>query len=504
MNLLLPGLGCGVGLDSHHDGVRQKRGSYTRYEPPTGRRQLLRIGRGAPLQSAKRVDEACLVGFHIGAGPDSSEAERVNYGDGALFHAPERTKDEQRCRRLRFRNMATTRYVRVLLTPDEAPTSPVLERTFLSRCAPQCRLDEYMVAAAPDIHIDPSMGQLWADLKPKNGRFTFEIATVLPFYLPNVEDSPDYLIKIRGRDYLVSLRVARVFFGPGRPADRGTSYLLAHLAALKSIAQQDAAKTGLHVVPFKTFVSHRFEVEATSAIEAVETNFEQWRDLLVQDVSLLVETIRASSPDAARHLLPQLATPAFPTIWLFVQGEAENRIGTEQFAGDLSGAALRSLTRLTREQADRATAVLAGAGDVSPGDSALALASSFCHYGFLGLALVQVAVACESELWRSYSEFVQGRGCSKTKLDEAESDITFSELLNVHVFSMCDMALLKDSAQVLGQVNWARKRRNEVVHGRTLSAGVAKANVEVAIKAARELVDFLRCRPSRKTATSTT
>jgi hypothetical protein len=308
-------------------------------------------------------------------------------------------------------------------------------------------------------------------------------------------------MKVRGRDYLVSLRVARIFFGPGAPKERGTSYLLAHLGALKSIAEQDMSKAGLHVVPFKTFVSNRFEVTATSATEAVEQNFAEWRDLLVEDVSLLVETVRASCPDAAKHLLPQLAAPAFPTIWLFAQGEAENEIGVEQFAGDLWGAALRSLTRLTREQASHAEAVLAGAAEIAPSDSALALANSFCHHGFLGLALVQVAVACESELWRSYSDFVRSRGCSKTKLDEAE--ITFSELLNVHVYAMYDVERLEKAQDVLGEVNWARKRRNEIVHGRPLDARTDKPKVESAIMAASKLVEFLRTQRSMASTATT-
>jgi hypothetical protein len=241
-------------------------------------------------------------------------------------------------------------------------------------------------------------------------------------------------------------------------------------------------------VPFKTFISHRFEIEAATAADAIEENFAAWRDRLVGDIALLVEAVRASSPEAAKHILPLLATPAFPTIWLFARGEGD-RVVVEQFAGDLNGAALRALTKLTREQADYASTLLAGGASPLPSDSALALAESFAHHGFLNLALVQIAVACESELWLSYSEFVRGRGCSKGKLDEAE--ITFSELLNVHVFAMCDVTKLTGAESILGRVNWARKRRNEIVHGRDVD-GVTKADVVDAMKAARELIAFLR------------
>lgn len=386
--------------------------------------------------------------------------------------------------------MGVSRYVRVRLTPDEAPPDAILGRTFLSQLAPQCKLDECMCAAAPDIAIDPSMGRLWSDVLPKDGRLLFEIATVLPYYLPNVEDKPDYIMAIHGRDYLVSLRVARVFFGAGFPADRGTTYLLAHLSALRSISQHEAGKGGVHVVPFKTFVSHRFEVAAPSAADAIEEHFATWRDRLVADIASLVEAMRGSSSDAAKHILPQLATPAFPTIWLFASGDS-NRVVVEQFAGDLNGTALRALTKLTREQADRASDVLAGRTRHSPSDTALGLADSFAHYGFLDLAVVQVAVACESELWRTYSAFLLSRGCSKGKLELAETEITFSELLNVHVFAMCDVTKLADAQGVLGRVNWARKRRNEVVHGKGMGES-SKAQVDDAIRAARDLVDFVQ------------
>ena len=51
---------------------------------------------------------------------------------------------------------------------------------------------------------------------------------------------------------------------------------------------------------------------------------------------------------------------------------------------------------------------------------------------------------------REVSKTIHEAGIAIT-LDEAE--ITFSELLNAHVFVMCDAASLKGSAQVLGLVN---------------------------------------------------
>lgn len=83
----------------------------------------------------------------------------------------------------------------------------------------------------------------------------------------------------------------------------------------------------------------------------------------------------------------------------------------------------------------------------------------------------------------------------KRKLELAEGEITFCELLNVHVFAMCDVTSLADAQNVLGRVNWARKRRNEIVHGKDVE-GVDKPSVDGAIKAARDLVEFLRLRRS--------
>ena len=91
-------------------------------------------------------------------------------------------------------------------------------------------------------------------------------------------------------------------------------------------------------------------------------------------------------------------------------------------------------------------------------------------------------------------------GTSNKKIKENEKDISFSQLLNLHLFSMRKVSLLNDSAQLIGKINWARGHRNDVVHQGTLQSKVTKEEVGEAIETASLLIDFIND-PLAKTLT---
>ena len=177
-------------------------------------------------------------------------------------------------------------------------------------------------------------------------------------------------------------------------------------------------------------------------------------------------------------------------FWLCLQG-ADGKVGIDQFAGDMPSAAFRSLSKLSDEAVGRAREFLAEGGSISIQDSTLALAQTYLHYGYFGLALVQVSIACESALAQTYEAFLTSRGVSKTKYAEAERDITYSQLLNLHLAAARDLSQFANHEVLLGRLNWARRRRNDVVHKGNFQENVSAQDVESAINAARALIRFL-------------
>jgi hypothetical protein len=203
----------------------------------------------------------------------------------------------------------SVRYVPIALANDDSPLGEAaMAKTFFFRSVVRFQLNHYFAKLAPNDQMDPSVGAFAKELPPKDGdRFVFEIATVLPFYLPVIDGQNEFVMTVAGRDYFVCLRMARVFVGQGYPASSAGDYFIAHMAAINGLARSEEGKHGVHVFPFKTFVSHRFEERGASVAEILETHFENWREQLVRDVAQIVDASPSASPKSTVSLRSRIS-----------------------------------------------------------------------------------------------------------------------------------------------------------------------------------------------------
>jgi len=108
--------------------------------------------------------------------------------------------------------------------------------------------------------------------------------------------------------------------------------------------------------------------------------------------------------------------------------------------------------------------------------------------GDLPMAVVNAVIALEAAL----SDFVRyqwrNRGVSKSRIDEAEKDISLSLMLNIELMSLSPETN-KPQAELLGRLNSARRLRNGIVHNkkRDVSYEEAKESVE----SVRQLLSYL-------------
>jgi hypothetical protein len=253
--------------------------------------------------------------------------------------------------------------------------------------------------------------------------------------------------------------------------------------------------TGIHPIVIKTFVCQKFSARGHSAETVIQQNYCLWRDQLIANTTKVVDSVRAALPGMGHRMLPQEAESSFPLFWVAVHGG-----GCAQFVGDIGLAAFRPEMDLNGIHHERFTSLLNDPTGLAPHVHALSLAKTFAHHGYLGFAIVQVCVACESVLGRAFRDHMIKCGTSNKKIKENEKDISFSQLLNLHLFSMRKVSLLNDSAQLIGKINWARGHRNDVVHQGTLQSKVTKEEVGEAIEAASLLIDFIND-PLAKTLT---
>lgn len=105
--------------------------------------------------------------------------------------------------------------------------------------------------------LQDSEGQLWPYIADDNGEYHFEIATELPFYLPECY-GPEQFLQVSNNRLFFCNRMVRAFFGDGYPDTDGLNYILTHRADLDQIANRVGH---LHPIPIKTFVSKNSRLE---------------------------------------------------------------------------------------------------------------------------------------------------------------------------------------------------------------------------------------------------
>ncbi|MGE0175237.1 MAG: hypothetical protein AB7T49_20800 [Oligoflexales bacterium] len=333
---------------------------------------------------------------------------------------------------------------------------------------------------------DESLGQLWSDVKSDNNKYDFELATVLPYYLPSFKNKPEYTVEVMGDQLYVCNRMTQCFYST--ESSNSLDYLLIHRNFLGQ-AQQQNELGKIHPAPLKTFISQKFEGSGSTAEHCVEENFLLWRDTLILNIAKLIDGIRIVGGSKSKHLLPKLSSSSFPLFWLAVKGKEKIRI--QQFVGDLGQSAFKETFGLEEEQIGRLGSLLKNEAIITVSESALSLSETFLHYGYIDLAILQICIACESVLAKEYELYLLSRHATKSKIDDNRKAITFSQLLNLHVFSMRDIAELPNYSTVIGDLNRARDLRNTIVHEGVVPATTNKNEVMRILSSAKIFVEYM-------------
>ena len=355
---------------------------------------------------------------------------------------------------------------------------------------------------AHDKTKDKSLGELWSAIKPKNDEYLFEIATELPFYFPTMEGKSEYLFNINNLKIIINLRMLKYYCGKGFPFNNGYRYYIVHRNALESVIEQtqkeDDKKYGLHIIPMKTFISKQIICKANNAEKAVQDNYLIWRDELIKNISDIMKTLRIVKPDFL-PLFHDVSTGSFPIFWLATKGKGKgkNGVACEQFVGNIGQSAFKPLININKEESKLIKKNLTS-DNIPTYKSALSLARIFHNNKYLDLAIIQICIACESILSQEYIVYIKKRGVSNTKLNDYNSDIHFAQLLNLHLFTIRNVLKLQNSERIIGDINWARKRRNEIVHIGKSEKEVTMKKIKDVIHSASKLIEFLENKKFQK------
>lgn len=376
-----------------------------------------------------------------------------------------------------------------LVADDKTPIDEqALTRSAFLRGAVRFKQDIVVCPAAPELTKAEGLGHLWEDIRPRDGGFDFELATSLPFYLPNLRGRAEYVVKVGDADLVVSSRMVRGYL----PDLEGhLDYILVHRLALPEAMA--AFGDQLYPVPVPGFVSTQFHVKGMVAEDRIRANMFVWTSDLAGRISELIDAVRFSDP-AQAEAYPLL--PPLHHFWLLARGVSATD-GSElqhvaQFSVDLRHSALRAVHNLEKEAAARWEKYLTASEHAASPEMAISLAKALGRHNRLGLAVVLVCTACESALAPAYRKYLGSRGISAGKIGDAWRDIGLSQLLNLHLPTMRAINTMPDHQHVLEVLDRARRYRNDYVHEGNIPAGLTRKYVDDAIHTAQVLVGFLK------------
>jgi len=341
----------------------------------------------------------------------------------------------------------------------------------------------------PDSQKDKSLGELWHDVPPlEDGQYKFEIGTELPFFLPGLGEMGEKLFQVGDYDLSVCNSMVRAYIGEGEDDKDRLPYYLLHRKGLKDFRNHKAASHGFHAVPMRTFVSHQYSVSGNTPESIIETNLKFWQSDLVAATSKLIDTIRERVPEKAIHLKSYKSITSYPVFWIVISGKDDIR-GCEQFSGSMLLSSAKPVFSLESDEIEDINTQLKLGKEIALVHQILLSATSDRFYGNFDQALIQICTACEIAISIAFVEYLKKQGTSNTSIDTYVDDFTFSQLLNIQLGIIVDKKP-DNYSDIVGKINWARKRRNEIVHKGESSQVLTEKDIIDTISAAETLIGF--------------
>lgn len=343
----------------------------------------------------------------------------------------------------------------------------------------------------PGMRKGEDLGRIFDFLKPdKDGEFTLELGVTLPDLLPDLVGQQDYILEVAlaeddRRALALSNHMARVNYQID-----GRSY---HAVMPYEKFEENRGKEGSHIPQdaspqrLRTTVTMRFSIAGLDAEEALENNIEKCLRELMACLNLLRSALQSIPSNSATPLSAQYETQTFPYCYMVMMGEEEGRFGHGKIATHIGRVAMVG-GALSEDDAELLNSYLQGARKIDPVSQMAASASASVESGMLSYALLLMVIAGEMATARFIRERLLEKGVSKGKWDESKNDVTYSQMLNLHLFSLTPPHM-KPDRQLLGELNRARALRNELMHEGKFS--LSHSDVRSLLESTKEYLKYL-------------
>lgn len=364
--------------------------------------------------------------------------------------------------------MARSTILYIELAVPDAPNESLLDASKSWLLSGVSSYNDYKIYGfgAAGMKKGDDLGRLFDHLLPRtDGTFELELGVTLPDLLPNLNGHLDYSVEVALSDddrhqLAVSNQMARINF-----AKDGAGYHLIfpryHLDALKEDKTFNLPE-GSSPQLLRSTITTRFSIPGKDAEDALEEHVER----CIEKFTSLLNRLLASNQMIAEHVHSQFSTAyeatSFPFFYLIIAGETPGRFGHGKLSTHAGKMALNP-PNVEQEKAERLLAYLQGAEPIDSIKQMITAARSSFEGGSLQFALLQMVIAAEMATSQYIRSRFLGLGVSRSKWNDVEAEITYSQMLNVHLFALTP-AHLKPDRDLLGKMNRARDCRNKFMH----------------------------------------
>lgn len=310
------------------------------------------------------------------------------------------------------------------------------------------------------------LGRIFSHIPPSSkGTFEIELGATLPDLLPNLSGQLDYAVNIRlpgepPRSLAVSNQMARLncvrdgkAFHVLTPRHR-----LSHLENNETFQVPPNTPSQL----LRTTVTSRFTISGHDAEEALELAIEQCIEKFLSLLNHFLASIQMIEDGPHCRFSQTFDVLSLASVYLIIKGDESGPFGNGILATHAGRLALNPPS-IEGQKKEELLAYLSGEEQTDPIRLMISAARSSFESGLLQFSLLQMVIATEM----ATSKYIRSRflalGVSRSKWDKAENDITYSQMLNVHLFVVAPDKL-KPDRDLIGKLNRARELRNNFMH----------------------------------------
>jgi hypothetical protein len=352
-----------------------------------------------------------------------------------------------------------------LATPD-VPGEPHLNdySWMLSGASSYFDLRGYFFLA-PHLKKDASLGTLFENVRPKNSdQFQLELGVVLPDLFPNLEGRPEYVVSIAHEGTTRELAFSNVMARLRFTRDEHLLHALIPRRALPKVraGEVDFIPKEASVELLRTFSTCRFDIQGTTAEEALEEKCDTCMHDMIERLNRLLKIMPFVDLAEGRVYSVAYSRANLPPFYFILKGDSEENLGHGWISPHV-GRTMLNPPNLPSEQVALLTAYLGGTKNVDDVQAFLHAARTFLDGGVNEYVLLLSVIAAEVATQRFVEKRLLSSSVSKTKLVEAEKDLTYSLVLNIVLFAVTPDGRKPDK-ELVGKMNRARSLRNDYMH----------------------------------------